>query len=39
MCKGVAPLRAAEVAVSKAVTDDEEVQRAISELVATIFVV
>ena len=37
MAKDVAPNRACEVAVSKAVTDDEEVQRAIGELVGAIF--
>ena len=37
MTKGVAPLRASEVAICKAVTDDEDVQGAIAELVKTIF--
>jgi nitric oxide reductase NorQ protein len=37
MAKGVEPIRACEVAVSKAVTDDEDVQQAISELARAIF--
>ncbi|MEO2173977.1 MAG: CbbQ/NirQ/NorQ/GpvN family protein [bacterium] len=37
MIKGIAPLRASEVAICKAVTDDEDVQGAIAELVKTIF--
>ncbi len=39
MVKGVDANRACEVAICKAVTDDEDVQRAIAELVKTIFVV
>ncbi|HVR30101.1 MAG TPA: CbbQ/NirQ/NorQ/GpvN family protein [Thermoanaerobaculia bacterium] len=34
---GIAPQRACEVAISRAVTDDREVQRAVAELVTTIF--
>jgi len=37
MTKGVLAHRASEVAICKAVTDDEDVQRAIAELVKTIF--
>ncbi len=37
MVKGVEPLRACEVAVCKAVTDDEDVQQAIAELARAIF--
>ena len=37
MARGVEPIRACEVAVSKAVTDDEDVQQAISELARAIF--
>ena len=37
MAEGVPAYRACEVAVCKAVTDDEDVQRAIAELVKTIF--
>ena len=35
--KGVSPMRACDVAICRAVTDDEEVQQAISEVVSTIF--
>jgi len=35
--RGVAPRRACEVSVSKSLTDDQESQRAIDELAATIF--
>lgn len=38
MANGVSPRRACDVAVCKAVTDDEDIQRAILELVNTIFV-
>ena len=34
---GIAPHRACEVAISRAITDDREVQRAVAELVTTIF--
>ncbi len=34
---GVAPHRACDVAISRAVSDDEEVQRAMNEVVSTIF--
>lgn len=37
MAKGVSGVRACDVAISRAVSDDEEVQRAIEELVTTIF--
>lgn len=37
MVRGVTPARACEVAVSRAVSDDIDVQRAIAELVSTIF--
>tara|TARA_R110002073_G_scaffold47089_12_gene128062 strand:- start:3193 stop:4047 length:855 start_codon:yes stop_codon:yes gene_type:complete len=37
MVKGVAPIRACEVAICKAVTDDADVQQAIGELVRSIF--
>ena len=37
MAGGIAPRRACEVAISRAVTDDREVQRAVAELVTTIF--
>lgn len=37
MAKGVSPLRACDVAICRAVSDDEDVQRAIEELVTTIF--
>jgi nitric oxide reductase NorQ protein len=37
MVRGVAPVRACEVAVCRAVSDDVDVQRAIAELVTTIF--
>ncbi len=37
MVKGVAPLRACDVAICRAVSDDEDIQRAIEELVTTIF--
>ncbi|MCB1646624.1 MAG: CbbQ/NirQ/NorQ/GpvN family protein [Pseudomonadales bacterium] len=37
MARGVAPIRACEVAVCRAVSDDVDVQRAIEELAATIF--
>jgi nitric oxide reductase NorQ protein len=37
MVRGVAPTRACEVAVCRAVSDDADVQRAIAELVTTIF--
>ena len=37
MGKGIATHRACEVAICKAVSDDEDLQRAISELVKTIF--
>lgn len=37
MVKGVEPIRACEVAVCKAVTDDEDVQQAIGELARAIF--
>jgi nitric oxide reductase NorQ protein len=37
MAKGVTGVRACDVAICRAVSDDEEVQRAIEELVTTIF--
>ena len=37
MAKDVSPVRACEVAVCRAVSDDGDVQQAISELVTTIF--
>jgi len=37
MARGVSSLRACDVAICRAVSDDEDVQRAIEELVSTIF--
>jgi len=34
---GVGPVRSCDVAISRAVSDDPEVSRAISELVSTLF--
>ena len=37
MASGVAPIRACEVAICRAVSDEPDVQQAIAELVTTIF--
>jgi nitric oxide reductase NorQ protein len=37
MARGIAPRRACDVAICRAITDDVDVHRAIAELASTIF--